>query len=145
MNADIELSRKTGHSSVYRFVAARKSLSGREGQAAAASCQRLGPVKGAIVNNIIVGNLSPNVAEQDIRSLFEKHGAVQRSKLMTDRWTGLSRGFGFVQMKTDTEAEKAIVALNGTDLDGKPLKVDRARLQLHRTARGRKQAIHETT
>ena len=84
------------------------------------------------MNNILVGNLSPNVTEQDIRSLFEKHGAVQRSKMMTDRWTGLSRGFGFIQMKADAEAQEAIVALNGADLNGKALKVNQARPQLHR-------------
>lgn len=89
------------------------------------------------MNNILVGNLNPNVTEQDIRSLFETHGAVQRSKMMTDRWTGLSRGFGFIQMKTDAEAEKAIVVLNGTDLNGKVLKVNPARPQLHRKSRQR--------
>ena len=71
------------------------------------------------MNNILVGNLGPNVTEQDIRSLFEKHGTVHRFKMMTDRWTGLSRGFGFIEMKTDAEAEEAIVALDGTDLNGK--------------------------
>jgi RNA recognition motif-containing protein len=71
------------------------------------------------MNNVLVGNLSPNVTEQDIRSLFEKHGAVQRFKMMTDRRTGQSRGFGFIQMKTDAEAEVAVGALNGTDLNGK--------------------------
>jgi RNA recognition motif-containing protein len=89
------------------------------------------------MNNILVGNLNPNVTEQDIRSLFETHGAVQRSKMMTDRWTGLSRGFGFIQMKTDAEAEKAIVVLNGMDLNGKTLKVNPARPQLHRKSRKR--------
>ena len=87
------------------------------------------------MNNILVGNLMPNVSEQDIRPIFEKHGTVERFKMMTDRWTGLSRGFGFIQMKTDAEAENAIVALNGTDLNGKVLKVDHARLQLHRRIR----------
>jgi RNA recognition motif-containing protein len=57
--------------------------------------------------------------------------------MMTDRWTGLSRGFGFIQMKTDAEAEKAIVVLNGTDLNGKVLKVNQARPQLHRRSRKR--------
>jgi RNA recognition motif-containing protein len=57
--------------------------------------------------------------------------------MMTDRWTGLSRGFGFIEMKTDARAEKAIVALNGTDLNGKVLKVHPARPQLHRTMRGK--------
>jgi RNA recognition motif-containing protein len=96
---------------------------------------RFGPLKGAIVNNILVGNLSLNVTEQDIRSLFDKHGVVRRCKMMTDRWTGLSRGFGFIQMKTDSEATEAIVALNGTDLEGKILKVNQARPQLHRRTR----------
>ena len=85
------------------------------------------------MNNILVGNLIPNVTEQDIRPLFEKHGAVQRFKMMTDRWTGLSRGFGFIQMKSDAKAEEAIAALNGTELNGKALKVSQARLQLHRS------------
>jgi RNA recognition motif-containing protein len=84
------------------------------------------------VNNILVGNLGPDVTEQDIRSIFERHGTVQRSKMMTDRCTGLSRGFGFIEMKTDAEAERAIVALNGTDLHGNVLKVNPARPQLHR-------------
>ena len=87
------------------------------------------------MNNILVGNLSLNVTEQDIRSLFDKHDAVRRCKMMTDRWTGLSRGFGFIQMKTDAEAAEAIVALNGTDLEGTILKVNQARPQLHRRTR----------
>jgi len=84
------------------------------------------------VNNILVGNLALNITERDIRSLFEKHGAIQRFKMMTDRWTGLPRGFGFIQMKTDAAAEEAIAALNGSDLQGKVLKVNQARPQLHR-------------
>ena len=89
------------------------------------------------MNNILVGNLGLNITEHDIRPLFAKHGAVQRFKMMTDRWTGLSRGFGFIQMKTDAAAEQAIVALNGTDLNGKALRVNHARPQLHRNARGK--------
>jgi len=84
------------------------------------------------MNNILVGNLGPAVTGQDIRSVFEKHGRVQRLKIMTDRWTGLSRGFGFIQMKNDAEAETAIAALDGTDLNGKVLKLARARPQIHR-------------
>lgn len=75
------------------------------------------------------------MTEHDIRPLFEKHGAVRRFKMMTDRWTGLSRGFGFIEMKTDTRAEEAIVALNGSSLNGKVLKIKQARPQLHRTVR----------
>jgi RNA recognition motif-containing protein len=101
---------------------------------------RFGPLKGAIVNNILVGNLSPNVTEHDIRSLFDKHGVVRRCKMMTDRWTGLSRGFGFIEMKTDAEAAEAIVALNGTDLNGKTLQVNQARPQLHCTGKSKARA-----
>lgn len=93
------------------------------------------------MNNILVGNLGPNVTEQDVRSLFEKHGEVQRSKLMTDHWTGLSRGFGFIEMKTDAEAEGAIAALDGKDLKGKALKVNQARPQLHRNVRRKKNPL----
>lgn len=81
------------------------------------------------MNTILVGNLGPNVTEQDIRSISGKHGTVQRFKMMIDRWTGLSRGFGFVQMKNDLDAGSAIDALNGTDLNGKTLKVRQARPQ----------------
>jgi RNA recognition motif-containing protein len=95
------------------------------------------PMKRAIVKNILVGILSPNVIEQDIRPLFERHGVVQRFKMMTDRWTGLCRGFGFIQMKSDAKAEESIVVLNGTDLNGKALKVSQARPQLHRSRRKR--------
>jgi RNA recognition motif-containing protein len=90
------------------------------------------------VNNILVGNLSPSVTGQEVRSIFEKHGAVQRFKLMTDRWTGVSRGFGFVQMTNDAEAVAAIAALDGTDLNGKTLKVNQARVQLHRGTRAKR-------
>lgn len=89
------------------------------------------------MNNILVGNLHPNVTEQNIRPLFEKHGTVKRFKLMTDHFTGLSRGFGFIEMKADARAEEAIVALNGTNLNGKVLKVYLARPQLHRIVHGK--------
>lgn len=92
------------------------------------------------MNNILVGNLSPGVTEQDVRPLFEKYGSVQRFKMMADRWTGLSRGFGFLQMKTDAAAEEAIVALNGTDLNGKAMKVNQARPQLYRRKSGSRQS-----
>ncbi len=87
------------------------------------------------MNNILIENLSPSVTEQEIRSILEKHGTIRRFKMMTDRWTGLSRGFGFVQMMNDPEAEQAITALDGTNLNGKALKVTHARPQLHRFGR----------
>ena len=89
------------------------------------------------MNNIRVGNLSPSVTEQHIRSMFSQHGSVERLKMMTDRWTGLPRGFGFVEMTEDADAAKAIVALDGTDFNGKVLKVNPARPQLHRASRKR--------
>jgi len=87
------------------------------------------------MNNILVGNLLPNVTENDVRALFGTYGTVRRLKMMTDRWTGLSRGFGFIQMKSDEEAEQAVAVLNGTDFKGKALKVNHARPQLHRRSR----------
>ena len=117
----------------FRVTIAKKDVTGII--AAVAPLRGLRPMKGIIVNKILVGNLNPNVTELDIRSIFEKHGTVRRSKMMTDRWTGLSRGFGFIEMKTDAQAEEAVVALNGTDLYGKVLKVNQARPQLHRRNR----------
>jgi len=86
------------------------------------------------MNNIRVGNLSPGVTEDEIRSIFVSHGTVERFKMMTDRWTGLVRGFAFVEMADDAQAEKAIVALDGSEWKGKVLKVSPARPQLHRNA-----------
>jgi RNA recognition motif-containing protein len=86
------------------------------------------------MNNIRVGNLSPGVTEDEIRSMFVSHGTVERFKMMTDRWTGLRRGFAFVEMANDGEAQKAIVALDGSEWKGKLLKVSPARPQLHRNA-----------
>ena len=87
------------------------------------------------MNNIRVGNLGPGVTEDEIRSIFLSHGTVERFKMMTDRWTGLIRGFAFVEMADDAEAEKAIVALDGSEFKGKLLKVSPARPQVHRGAR----------
>jgi cold-inducible RNA-binding protein len=84
------------------------------------------------VNNILVGNLSPSAAEQDIRSIFEQHGTVERLKMMTDLKTDQPRGFAFVQMRNDAEAERAIAAIDGTELSGRAIRVSAARPQLHR-------------
>ncbi len=77
--------------------------------------------------NIYVGNLSFDSTEQSVRSLFEQHGAVTSANLITDRDTGRPRGFGFVEMSNDNEGRSAISALDGTDLDGRSLKVNEAR------------------
>lgn len=87
------------------------------------------------MNNILVGNLSPDATEQDIRSMFEKYGAVERSKIMIDPKTDQSRGFGFVEMTDDREAENAIAVMNGEVQNGRVLSLNAARPQLHRCAR----------
>jgi RNA recognition motif-containing protein len=88
------------------------------------------------MNNIFVGNLSPEATEQDIRCIFEKHGTVERFRMMTDRQTGQPRGFAFVEMADDADAEKAIIALNGTELNGRAIHVNAARPQLYRNSGG---------
>jgi cold-inducible RNA-binding protein len=79
------------------------------------------------VKNIYIGNLSFGASEESIRALFEPHGTVSRVNIVTDRDTGQPRGLGFVEMANDGEAEKAIAAVNGTDLEGRTLNVTEAR------------------
>ena len=79
------------------------------------------------MKNIFVGNLSFNVVEEDLRELFGRYGQVDRVSLMTERDTGRSRGFAFVEMANTAEGEKAIAELNGTDFSGRTLNVNEAR------------------
>jgi cold-inducible RNA-binding protein len=79
------------------------------------------------MKNIFVGNLSFRTTEQEIRSLFETHGSVDRVNVVTDRDSGQARGFAFVEMSNTSEADQAISALNGTDVDGRTLNVNEAR------------------
>jgi RNA recognition motif-containing protein len=79
------------------------------------------------MKNIFVGNLDFAATESSIRSLFEPYGSVQRVNLVTDRDTGRSRGFAFVEMTDSAEADRAITALNGTQLDGRALNINEAR------------------
>ena len=79
------------------------------------------------MKNIFVGNLDYNATEESVRSLFERYGAVTSARIMTDRETGRSRGFAFVEMENETEADQAISALNGYKLDGRALNVNEAR------------------
>ena len=79
------------------------------------------------MKNIYVGNLSVSATEDMLRWLFEKYGPVEGVKVVTDPESGQPRGFGFVAMTNDEEAWKAINALNGTDLEGRTLKVSEAR------------------
>jgi len=79
------------------------------------------------LKNIFVGNLSFSSSEDAVRGLFEAYGAVDRVSIITDRETGRSRGFAFVEMSNDEEAERAINALNGMDFGGRKLNVNEAR------------------
>jgi len=79
------------------------------------------------VKNIFVGNLDFGATESSLRSLFEPYGAVDRVNVVTDRDTGRSRGFAFVEMSDSAQADQAIAALNGTELDGRALNVNEAR------------------
>ena len=79
-----------------------------------------------MATKIYVGNLSYNSTEDGIRQLFERHGEVLSVKMIEDRETGRSRGFGFVEMDEDA-ASAAIQALNGADLDGRSLKINEAK------------------
>ena len=77
--------------------------------------------------NIYVGNLSFDTDDASLRTAFEAHGEVASAQVITDRDTGRSRGFGFVEMPSQEEAQAAMTALNGTDLDGRALNVNEAR------------------
>jgi len=79
------------------------------------------------MKNIFVGNLDFGATETSVRSLFEPYGQVDRVNVVTDRETGRSRGFAFVEMTDAAEAERAIAALNGMQLDGRALNVNEAR------------------
>lgn len=78
-------------------------------------------------NKLFVGNLSFNTTENDLQDAFAAHGTVVEANLMMDRMSGKPRGFGFVTMSTPEEAQKAITALHGAQLDGRPLTVNVAR------------------
>ncbi len=84
-------------------------------------------------NKLYVGNLSYNTTENDLQDTFAAHGTVVQTSLMTDRVTGRARGFGFVTMSTDAEAQNAVSALNGVSLDGRALNVSVARPREERT------------
>ena len=89
-----------------------------------------------LVKNIYVGNLAFNANEEEVRSLFEPYGQVDRVQLITDRDTGQPRGFGFVEMPDDAQAEAAINALNGAAAFGRTLSVNEARPRADRPPRG---------
>lgn len=88
------------------------------------------------MKNIFVGNLDFNTSEDELRKLFETHGQVDRVSIMTDRDTGRSRGFGFVEMTSAEDGEKAIAAMNGSQIGGRTLNVNEARPKVERGGGG---------
>jgi cold-inducible RNA-binding protein len=88
------------------------------------------------MKNIFVGNLNFGATEAAVRSLFEAYGTVERVNIITDRDTGQPRGFGFVEMSANAEADRAIAELNGRELDGRALNVNEARPKTERSFGG---------
>ncbi len=86
-----------------------------------------------MAKKLYVGNLSHDMADSDLQTLFEQHGTVESAQIIMDRDTGRSKGFGFVEMGTEEEAQQAIEALNGQEAHGRQLTVNEAR---PRTERG---------
>jgi RNA recognition motif-containing protein len=87
-------------------------------------------------NKLYVGGLPYSVTEGQLQEIFAAHGTVESAKVIADKFTGQSRGFGFVEMGSGAEAQKAIEALNGTQLDGRTLVVNEARAQERRDGAG---------
>jgi cold-inducible RNA-binding protein len=88
------------------------------------------------MKNLYVGNLPHSTTEAELRTIFQEHGAVERVSIVTDRDTGRARGFGFVEMTNPAEADKAIAALDGSDLGGRPMKVNEAKPKTDRPRSG---------
>jgi RNA recognition motif-containing protein len=87
--------------------------------------------------NIYVGNLANQATEDDLRKAFEAFGQVESANIIKDKFSGESRGFGFVQMPSKQEAQKAIEQMNGTDLMGRTINVNEARPRAERPSGGR--------
>jgi RNA recognition motif-containing protein len=88
------------------------------------------------MKNIYVGNLDFRTSEEELRALFEGYGAVERVNMIRDRDTGQPRGFAFVEMTNDAEADKAVAGINGTNVGGRNLNVSEARPKPERGAGG---------
>jgi RNA recognition motif-containing protein len=86
--------------------------------------------------NIYVGNLSHDVTQDELQQAFANHGEVASANIISDKFTGQSRGFGFVEMPKEEEARAAIAALNGTELKGRMLNVNEARPRADKPRRG---------
>ena len=88
------------------------------------------------MKNLYVGNLPHSTTDAELRTVFEAHGTVEKITLVTDRDTGRSRGFAFVEMTNAEEADKAMAALNGTDLGGRTLTINEAKPKTDRPKSG---------
>jgi RNA recognition motif-containing protein len=88
------------------------------------------------MKNLYVGNLPHSTTEAELRNLFQPHGEVEKVNMVTDRETGRSRGFAFVEMANAEEADKAIAALNGTELGGRALTINEAKPKTDRPRGG---------
>jgi len=86
--------------------------------------------------NIYVGNLSFDTSEDDLRDAFESYGEVTSTSIIKDKFSGKSRGFGFVEMSSYAEAQAAIEALNGKDMDGRTLNINEARPRTENAGNG---------
>jgi RNA recognition motif-containing protein len=86
--------------------------------------------------NIYVSNLSFNVQDEDLKGFFEEYGEVSSAKVITDKFTGRSRGFGFVEMSDDAAAQKAIQELDGATVEGRAIKVSEAKPREARPSNG---------
>lgn len=85
-----------------------------------------------MATNIYIGNLSYDTTEDTLRTLFGEFGEVESARVITDRYTGRSKGFGFVEMTAEDAAEEAIDALNGKSVDGREIRVDKAKPRTER-------------
>ncbi len=88
-----------------------------------------------VAKKLYVGNLSYETTDKDLENLFVPHGTVQSAQVIMDRDAGRSKGFGFVEMNTDQEAQAAIAALNGQEVNGRALTVNEARPREERSGR----------
>ena|SRR5438876_1783965 len=89
-----------------------------------------------MAKKLYVGNLGYGVTDSDLMKMFEPHGTVESAQVIMDRETGRSKGFGFVEMKSDQEAQAAITALNGQESNGRQLTVNEARPRTEGGGRG---------
>ena len=84
------------------------------------------------MKKLYIGNLPFQTTDQELEQMFSQHGTVASASVITDKMTGRSRGFGFVEMENDEEADAAIKTMDGSDYDGRPLTVNEARPRVER-------------